>query len=70
MTLLESTRKLLDSATRSGLTLWEIAKQSNGTVKFEWLRKFAEEDGVKNPTVTRVQALHDCLKKLKHKSAA
>ncbi len=55
------------------MTLREIANESKGEVAFEWLRKFADGTA-ENPTVTRVQGLHDFLLKLnsrpKSKSAA
>jgi len=73
MNLLDSTKKLLKSRLEAGMTLREIANESKGEVQFEWLRKFADGTA-ENPTVTRVQGLHDFLIKLnsrpKSKSAA
>ncbi len=64
MNLLESTKKLLRSRLDEGMTLREIARASNGQVKFEWLRKF--EDGTsKNPTFHPLQKLHNCLTNLR-----
>ena len=57
MNLLDKTKVLLPVA-KSRMTLREIS--SGAGVGFEWLRKF--DDGTsKNPSVTRVQALHDFL---------
>jgi len=49
------------------MTLREIANESKGEVAFEWLRKFADGTA-ENPTVTRVQDLHDFLIKFKPKT--
>jgi len=69
MNLLESTQKLLQSRLAEGMTLREIAKESNGTVPFEWLRKFADGTS-KNPTITPLQNLHDCLKGIRTRKSA
>lgn len=55
--LLSKTRDLLD---RSGLSLREIAEGAGPPVTYEWLKKFAG-DYQSDPTVTRVQTLHDFL---------
>jgi len=67
MNLLDSTKKLLKSRLEAGMTLREIANESKGEVAFEWLRKFADGTA-ENPTVTRVQDLHDFLIKFKPKT--
>ena len=55
--LLSKTRDLLD---RSQLSLREIAEGAGPPVTYEWLKKFAG-DYQSDPTVTRVQTLHDFL---------
>lgn len=57
--LLSKTRALLDS---SDLSLREIAEGAGPPVSYEWLKKFAG-DYQSDPTVTRVQTLHDFLQK-------
>lgn len=56
--LLDATYDLLEQAAPRQ-TLPEIAKGAG--VGYEWLQKFSQR-AVKNPTVTRVQKLHDYLK--------
>jgi len=55
--LLEKTRRLLQGC---DLPLREIAERAGPPVSYEWLRKFAG-DYQSDPTVTRVQTLHDFL---------
>lgn len=55
--LLSKTRDLLD---RTSLSLREIAEGAGPPVTYEWLKKFAG-DYQSDPTVTRVQTLHDFL---------
>jgi hypothetical protein len=69
MSLLESTKKLLDDQVRSGTKLREIAGASDGSVPLEWLYRFARDE-IPNPGVKPIQSLHDCLKNFKSKSAA
>lgn len=69
MTLLESTKHLLADRRDAGMTIREIVESSRGEVQYEWLKKFLSGT-VPNPTVKRVQQLHDCLVKLKQKTAA
>ena len=55
--LLTKTRALLKS---SELSLREIAEGAGPPVTYEWLKKFAG-DYESDPTVTRVQTLHNFL---------
>jgi hypothetical protein len=57
--LLESTIKLLKRATDKGISLREIAPEG-GPVEYEWLKKFYQEK-IDDPSVRRIQALHDRL---------
>lgn len=57
--LLTKTRQLLSEST---LPLREIAAGAGEPVTHEWLKKFAG-DYQSDPTVTRVQRLHDFLLK-------
>jgi hypothetical protein len=62
MTLLESTLKLLHRATGKGISLREIAPE-NELVEYEWLKKFYAGK-IEDPSVNRIQALHDRLSKM------
>lgn len=55
--LLSTTRDLL---ARADIPLREIAEGAGPPVTYEWLRKFSG-DYQSDPTVTRVQTLHDFL---------
>lgn len=55
--LLSKTRDLL---AQTDLPLREIAQGAGPPVTYEWLKKFAG-DYQSDPTVTRVQTLHDFL---------
>lgn len=63
--LLTKTRSLLEA---SDLPLREIAEGAGAPVTYEWLKKFAG-DYQSDPTVTRVQTLHDFLAKRKARAA-
>jgi hypothetical protein len=63
MTLLRSTRKLLQSAIKRGVKLREIAPEG-GSVDHEWLKKF-RAGKIADPSVNRIQALHDRLTQMK-----
>lgn len=65
MTLLQKTRQLLD---RCDLPLRKIAEGAGPPVTYEWLKKFAG-DYESDPTVTRVQTLHDFLQKQRSRAA-
>jgi len=62
--LLELTRALLDEC---DLSIKEIATLAGPPVTYEWLKKFAG-DYQSDPTVTRVQTLHDFLAKRKRRT--
>jgi len=63
--LLTKTRALLES---SELSLRDIANGAGPPVTYEWLKKFAG-DYQSDPTVTRVQTLHDFLARRKSRAA-
>ena len=63
MTLLEATHELLNQALKAGVTIREIAPEG-GAVDYEWLKKY-RQGGVKDPSVNRIQALHDRLHELR-----
>lgn len=67
MALLEKTRSMLVELTDSGMSLRQLALECEGEVEYDWLKRFANGD-IKDPSVNRVQALHDCL--ASRKSAA
>ena len=56
--LLERTRALLDAST--DIPLAEIAREAGPPVAYDWLKRFAAGD-IPDPSVNRVQALHDYL---------
>ena len=58
--LLEATRSMLAALTGSGTSLRQIALESEGEVEYDWLKRFANGE-IKDPSVNRVQALHDHL---------
>lgn len=60
MSLLETTRSMLVDLTSSGMSLRQIAIEFEGEVEYDWLKRFANGE-IKDPSVNRVQALHDCL---------
>lgn len=60
MALLPRTLELLNEARAAGLSLRQIALQSEGAVDVEWLKKFARGRW-SDPGVVRVQKLHDAL---------
>lgn len=63
MALLENTVQLLDQAIAAGKSLREIAPEG-GPVEYEWLKKFSAEK-IPDPSVNRVQALHDRLREMR-----
>lgn len=65
MTLLERTKNLLLERQAAGISLQAIADASGGTVKHEWLKKFRYSKKLKSSSADRVEALHDCLKKIR-----
>lgn len=68
MSLLERTKELLKKR-RETRSLRQIADESGGTVDEYWLTKFAA-DKVPDPSVNRVQALHDSLVSPRKKNRA
>jgi hypothetical protein len=63
MTLLQSTRALLDRARARNVSLYQIAAGSAGKISYEWLKKFAAGK-IPNPGVTTVENLRDELTKM------
>ena len=62
MALLDRTETLLRHALNQGRSLRELAPE-DGPVEYEWLKKFSAGK-VKDPSVNRIQALHDRLVEL------
>jgi hypothetical protein len=58
--LLTSTRDRLGAALARGLSLAAIARGAGSPVEYDWLKRFAG-DSIPDPSVNRVQALHDYL---------
>lgn len=61
MQLLERTTDLLRKALDAGASLRELAPEG-GDVEYEWLKKF-NAGKIDDPSVNRIQALHDSLLK-------
>jgi hypothetical protein len=61
--LLDTTNLLLAEAREKHGSLAKIASQSDGTVDPEWLKKFASGK-IGDPSVNRIQSLHDHLVRL------
>ena len=61
MSLLERTNTLLEKAIAAGASLRELAPDG-GEVDYEWLKKFSCGK-IADPSVNRIQALHDSLVK-------
>jgi hypothetical protein len=66
MSLLENTQALLAQATETK-SLREIAPEG-GPVEYEWLKKFSAGK-IPDPSVNRIQALHDRLVSLVREAA-
>lgn len=67
MSLLKITQELLDQAILE-MSLREIAPEG-GPVEYEWLKKF-RAGKIDDPSVNRIQALHDHLTDLRSKTVA
>jgi hypothetical protein len=65
--LLDATRKLLSELAE--VPLAEIARGAGRPVAYDWLKRFAADE-IPDPSVNRVQHLHDFLVALKRKRAA
>jgi hypothetical protein len=68
MSLLQSTNDLLSRQRKAGKSLADIHRALAGKVEREWFYKFAAGD-IDDPSVNRIQALHDGLKRLEAKSS-
>lgn len=64
MSLLEQTQTMLGNFVSSGVSLRQLARESDGEVEYDWLKRFAAGD-IGDPSVNRIQRLHDALKRLK-----
>lgn len=62
MNLLDETHSLLAAASAER-SLRSIAMGSNGEIEYDWLKRFFTGE-IKDPSVNRVQALHDYLAKI------
>jgi hypothetical protein len=63
MSLLLSTKALLRRHRRAGKSLADIHRELGGKIEREWFYKFAA-NRIPDPSVNRIQTLHDCLKNL------
>jgi hypothetical protein len=68
MSLLENTNALLEKQIKAGRSLVDILRLLNGKVERDWFYKFAAGK-IHDPSVNRIQTLHDSLKRLDSKSA-
>ena len=66
MALLDRTKELLTQAI-SKHSLRSIAESAGKPVEYDWLKRFSAGD-IPDPSVNRVQALHDFLVSLKSKN--
>lgn len=62
-TLLEQTETLLVAALDAGMSLRDVAPKE-GPIEYDWLKKFSAGK-IADPSVNRIQALHDRLAELK-----
>lgn len=68
MSLLQRTETMLDELLKTGVSLRQIARNCDGEVDYEWLKKFSGGK-IGDPSVNRIQALHDCLKTMSSNSS-
>jgi hypothetical protein len=64
MSLLETTQAMLDHLLGSGMSLRQIARDCGDEVDYEWLKKFSAGK-IEDPSVNRIQTLHDRLRTVK-----
>lgn len=69
MALLEKTESMLKALVASGISLGQVARDSAGKVDYAWLIKFSAGK-IDDPSVNRIQALHDVLRKIKPSTSA
>lgn len=67
MSLLQATKTLLAEHKKSGKTIAEIHRSLGDEVPRDWFYKFVAGD-IPDPSVNRIQLLHDRLKSLRKKS--
>lgn len=63
MSLLQQTNTLLETARSREISLRSVATTSGGRVEYDWLKRFASGD-ISDPSVNRIQILHDHLRSL------
>lgn len=68
MSLLEQTESMLNNLLASGTSLRQIARDCGEDVDYEWLKKFSAGK-IDDPSVNRIQSLHDRLLGLKNATA-
>lgn len=69
MSLLQQTETMLDRLLKSGISLRQIARDCGDDVDYEWLKKFSAGK-IDDPSVNRIQTLHDRLRSLKPAATA
>jgi hypothetical protein len=67
--LLEQTEALLQRQLAAGFSLRQIARDCGDDVDYEWLKKFSAGK-IDDPSVNRIQTLHDRLKTISSGEAA
>lgn len=68
MSLLSVTKTLLRQKLSSGVSLRQLAADCGPDVDYEWLKKF-NAGKIDDPSVNRIQALHDRLAALSSNAA-
>lgn len=56
---------MLGNFVATGASLRQLARESDGEVEYDWLKRFAAGD-IGDPSVNRIQRLHDALARLKN----
>lgn len=64
MTLLEKTKTMLQALLDADISLRRIARDCGEGVDYEWLKKFSAGK-IDDPSVNRIQILHDRLRSIK-----
>lgn len=64
MSLLGQTQELLTRTVSSGVSLRQIAEESDGTVVYEWLKKLSAGK-IEDPGVSKIEALNKRLLEIK-----
>lgn len=69
MSLLDQTNDLLKTVRDRKISLRKVSRTSTGTVEYDWLKRFAA-GSISDPSVNRIQILHDHLRSLLAKRRA